>query len=140
MLGLEAIASFAVLVTHNSSEAGVSVTLLDVLGSALHTFDTVTKANAFLLQSFQVSTSYYRVFQTVMLVLYSQLPSNTTNLTVEATGEGVALVQLIVSYNVVTKDESKYLSLELSTKKEREVLILNVLTRLLKVKLKTSII
>ncbi|ESO03843.1 hypothetical protein HELRODRAFT_172868 [Helobdella robusta] len=109
VLGLEALASFAPLIIPSSDGAGITVTVTDESGSFSHTFDTVTRQNALFLQSIQ-------------------LPQSTSLAYLLAEGEGVALVQMNVKYNVENDNKDQFLTLDLSTSSSNNDLSLSVST------------
>ncbi|ESN94944.1 hypothetical protein HELRODRAFT_180051 [Helobdella robusta] len=97
VLALEALASFAPLIVPASDGAGVVVSVTAGGGNSFtHQFNAINKHNALFLQSVQ-------------------LPESTTSVKVHAVGEGVALAQLIVKYNVDNENSNQFLSLNLST-------------------------
>ena len=58
---------------------------------------------------------------------------DTTSVAVQATGKGVAMIQLIVNYNVETVDRSQNLQLDVTTRKVEESLVLELTFRLINI-------
>jgi CD109 antigen len=79
VVALQALAEYATLIAGSGGGQALVVTL--TAGTFSHTFETITSTNSLLLQS-------------------AQIPPDSTEVQVQATGVGVALVQLIVKYHV----------------------------------------
>ncbi|ESO03845.1 hypothetical protein HELRODRAFT_191785 [Helobdella robusta] len=105
VLGLEALASFATLVS-GSGGTGITVTVSANSGSYVNTFDSITKENALFVQSVQARQHFH---------LFFNLPQTINSVKVIATGDGAALVQLNVRYNVNNANKNQFLLLDLST-------------------------
>ncbi|ESN94934.1 hypothetical protein HELRODRAFT_180041 [Helobdella robusta] len=107
VLGLEALASFATLIAPSTSSNGITISCKGNTSPNAYLFDKITKETALFLQSYQ-------------------LPEGTTAVDISATGEGVALVQLNVEYNVIKENTNKFLNLELSTNRDDKNLHLEI--------------
>jgi CD109 antigen len=105
VMALEALADFATMIYGTSAERNLQITI--ATDSVRHNYLPITAANSILLQSYE-------------------LPPNTTQVAVTASGKGSALVQLDVTYNVYKTDDVSGVELDVTTKQNGDKITVKI--------------